>query len=150
MDRQSLNRTILIVVVLLISAIFIAMIRQFLMVILITGIFAGMTKPIYNRFEKWFGGRKNLSSALTLVFISLIIFLPLLGLLGIVAGQAIKITVNVADDKQGIDAFAVPFSGFRLQVDFCGGKTGVMAAKLDDECFFTASLKFRTVCSSRG
>ncbi|MBN2012424.1 AI-2E family transporter [candidate division KSB1 bacterium] len=95
MDRQSLNRTILIVVVLLISAIFIAMIRQFLMVILITGIFAGMTKPIYNRFEKWFGGRKNLSSALTLVFISLIIFLPLLGLLGIVAGQAIKISNSV-------------------------------------------------------
>ncbi|MDX9787113.1 MAG: AI-2E family transporter [Desulfobacterales bacterium] len=95
MDRPVLNKVVLFLVVLLISLLFISMIRQFLMVILVTGIFSAMAQPIFRRFLKWFNGRKNASAAATLAFILLIIFLPLAGLLGIVAGQAIKISNSV-------------------------------------------------------
>lgn len=87
-----MNNVVLLLVVVIISAIFVAMIRQFLMVIFLTGIFAAMAQPLFRRFLNWFRGRRNLSSAATLLFIIFIIFLPLAGLLGIVAGQAIKIS----------------------------------------------------------
>ena len=95
MNRPVLNKVVLFLVVFLISILFISMIRQFLMVILVTGIFSAMTQPIYRRFLRWFKGRKNLSAAGTLLFVLLIIFLPLAGLFGIVAGQAVKISQTV-------------------------------------------------------
>ena len=95
MNRVTLNQVILILVVLLISALFVSMIQQFLMVILISGIFAAMLQPIYQRFNRWFRGRSNLSSAMTLLFIFVVILLPLLGILGLVAGQAVSISKTV-------------------------------------------------------
>jgi predicted PurR-regulated permease PerM len=54
-----------------------------------------MLQPIYQRFNRWFKGRRNLSSAMTLLFIFLVILLPLLGILGLVAGQAVSISKTV-------------------------------------------------------
>jgi predicted PurR-regulated permease PerM len=95
MNRPVLNIVVLLLVILLISAIFLSMIRHFLMVILLAGIFSAMAQPIYRRFEGWFGGRRSLASFITLIAILLIVFLPLVGLFGIVAGQAIEIGHSV-------------------------------------------------------
>ncbi|MFH0724924.1 MAG: AI-2E family transporter [Pseudomonadota bacterium] len=95
MNRPVLNKVVLFCVVLLISLLFVTMIFQFLMVILLTGIFSAMAQPVYRRLLNWFKGRENLSAATTLLAILLLIFLPLAGLLGIVAGQAIKISHSV-------------------------------------------------------
>ena len=65
------------------------------MVILLAGIFSALAQPIYQRLEKLFKGRKGITSLTTLLFILLIFFLPLVGLLGIVTGQAIKISNSV-------------------------------------------------------
>ncbi len=95
MKRQNFNNIILIIVLVVISAIFISMIRNFLMVILLAGITSALAQPLFRRFERLFRGRKNLSAVATLLFILLIFLLPLAGLLGIVAGQAIKISEAV-------------------------------------------------------
>lgn len=95
MTQAQLNRIILLIVVLVISFIFFSMIRQFILVILLAGIFSGMFQPIYNRFVKWTKGNKNLGSALTLTFVLFLIFIPLAGLLSIVASQAIKISETI-------------------------------------------------------
>lgn len=95
MKRLSMNQIILLLVLLIISAVFLSMIRQFLMVILLAGIFSALAQPIYRRLDRWFRGRKALTSITTLVLILLVIFLPLAGLFGIVAGQAIKISRSV-------------------------------------------------------
>lgn len=95
MNRPLLNKIVLFVVVLLISSLFVTMISEFLMVILLTGIFSAMAQPVYQRFLRWFKGRENLSAATTVLSILLVVFLPLAGLLGIVAGQAIKISHSV-------------------------------------------------------
>lgn len=95
MNNQKVNKIVLLFVLLFISAIFLSMIRNFLMVILLAGIFSALAQPIYKRFEKLFKGRKTITSLVTLLFIFLIFFLPLVGLLGIVAGQAIKISNSV-------------------------------------------------------
>jgi predicted PurR-regulated permease PerM len=95
MNRHVLNIVVLLLVILLISAIFLSMIRHFLMVILLAGIFSAMAQPVYRRFERWLKGRRSLASFATLVAICLVVFLPLVGLFGIVAGQAIEISHSV-------------------------------------------------------
>ena len=95
MKNDTSNKVILILFVLLISAIFLRMIMDFLMVIFLAGLFSATAQPVYRRFERWFKGRRSMSAAATLVFILLILFIPLGGILGIVAGQAIKISHSV-------------------------------------------------------
>jgi predicted PurR-regulated permease PerM len=95
MDRSALKKIIVLVIVLLISIVFISMIRSFIIAILLAGIFSAMAQPLYRRIMKWSRGRKNLASLATLLSFFLIILLPLIGLLGIVASQAIKISNEV-------------------------------------------------------
>ena len=95
MNRLTVNNVILIVVLVIVSLIFLFMIRQFIMVVLLAGIFSGMMQPLHRRFLHWLNGRANLSAALSLILISLIIFIPLLTLIGIVVGQAISIGNSV-------------------------------------------------------
>jgi predicted PurR-regulated permease PerM len=95
MDRSALKKIIVLVIVLLISIVFISMIRTFIMAILLAGIFSAMAQPLYRRIMKWSRGRKNLAALATLLCLFLIILLPLIGLLGIVASQAIKISNEV-------------------------------------------------------
>jgi predicted PurR-regulated permease PerM len=95
MNRSLVNRVPILLIVLFVSIIFVSMIRRFIMAILLAGIFSAMAQPLYKRFERWFKGRKALASLVTLIIVFLIIFLPLAGLLGIVTGQAIKISQSV-------------------------------------------------------
>lgn len=95
MQKTILNNIILLVFVLVISAIFVSMVYSFLMVILLAAIFSGLAMPLYRWFENLFRGKKNLSSAMTLLTIAVILIFPLLALLGIVAAQAIKVSRSV-------------------------------------------------------
>lgn len=91
MNHDAIKKTVLIVVVLFISVVFLAMLRSFLMAIFLAGLFSALAHPLYRRFEHWFGGRSSLASLTTLLLIILFIMLPLLGLMGIVTAQAIKV-----------------------------------------------------------
>ena len=86
------NRVILLILLLSISAIFIAMIRYFLMAIVLAALFSALAMPVFNRFERWFKGRKSLSASMTIFTLLLIVFLPLTALLGVVTRQAIRIS----------------------------------------------------------
>ncbi len=86
------NRVILLILLLSISAIFIAMIRYFLMAIVLAALFSALSMPVFNRFERWFKGHKSLSASMTISTLLLIVFLPLVVLLVVVARQAIRIS----------------------------------------------------------
>lgn len=109
MDRPVVNKTIILVIALLVSLLFISMIRQFIVVILLAGIFSAMAQPVFHTLTRWFRGRKALASLMTLLIIFLMIFLPLAGILGIVAGQAVKISQSV---KPWIEQWAGTPSAF--------------------------------------
>ena len=91
MNKEAINRWVLLLLVFFISALFLSMIRQFLMAIFLAGIFSALSYPLYRRLERWFGGRRTLASLATLLLIVVVVLLPLGGLLGIVTGQAIKV-----------------------------------------------------------
>lgn len=96
MNRALENRWIVIILVGLISVLFLAMIRAFLIAILLAGIFSALAHPLYERLARLFHGRQNLAALATLLAIFLIVFLPLTALLGIVAAQAMKISASAA------------------------------------------------------
>ena len=91
MNKKAINNWVLLLLVLFISALFLSMIRQFLMAIFLAGIFSALSYPLYRRLERWFGGRRGLASMATIVLIVIVVILPLGGLLGIVTSQAIKV-----------------------------------------------------------
>ena len=91
MNKEAINKWVLLLLVLFISALFLSMIRQFLMAIFLAGIFSALSYPLYRRFERWFGGRRSLASIATLVLIVFVIIIPLGALMGIVTAEAIKV-----------------------------------------------------------
>jgi predicted PurR-regulated permease PerM len=91
MNKEAINRWVLLLLVFFISALFLSMIRQFLMAIFLAGIFSALSYPLYRRLDRWFKGRHSLASIATLILIIFVVILPLGGLLGIVTGQAIKV-----------------------------------------------------------
>lgn len=91
MDKEALNRRALLVVVLFISALFLAMIRQFLMAIVLAGIFSSMAYPLYRKLRDTFRGRRHLASIITVLLIVCVVLIPLGGLIGMVASEAIKV-----------------------------------------------------------
>lgn len=95
MQRETVNKSVLLIVVIFISAVFLSMIRSFLMAIFIAGLSSALAHPLYRRFESWFKGRRALASLTTLLLIVLFVLLPAAGLMGIVTAQAIKVGNSV-------------------------------------------------------
>ena len=91
MDQEKINQSVLVLLALGISAMFLAMIRHFLMTILLAGIFSGMFHPLYRRLVDLFKGRRNLASLATLLIVVIVILIPLGALTGMVASEAIKV-----------------------------------------------------------
>lgn len=91
MNHLHANKVVLLILLIFVSVLFVTMIRQFLMVILLAGIFSGLFQPVYQKFVTWFKGRRSLASAVTLLCVFLLIFLPLVGLLGVVTAQAVRV-----------------------------------------------------------
>ncbi len=96
MKQSTVHRGVLLLLVLAISAIFFSMIKTFLMVILLAGIVSGLFRPVYRWFCRRFKGRAGLASFITVLLTLLLILIPLMGLLGVVTAQAVKVSRSVA------------------------------------------------------
>jgi predicted PurR-regulated permease PerM len=80
-----------------VTMLFIFMVRDFLIAILLAGIFSGLLFPVYNRLLRIpvLQKRPGITSALLLVVVLITIGIPLTGLLGIVTSEAFQISENV-------------------------------------------------------
>src|SRR4029077_10081002 len=74
-----------------ISATFFVMIRQFLMGILIAGIFSALATPLFQGLLRWVRGRRRLASVLTLVVLVFGVIAPVLAIVGVIAAQAFRV-----------------------------------------------------------
>lgn len=95
MKREIVNKTVLLAMVFLISAIFLIMIHSFLMPIFMAGLFSAMVSPLHQWLSKRLGGRANIASILTILGIVCLVLVPLSILIGIVAAQAISVSQSV-------------------------------------------------------
>ena len=96
MPKQSSGHAFLIGLLVLITLLFFAMIRDFLIALLMAAIFASLSQPLYTRLVGLMRGHRSPASIATLLVIVLLILVPLGLLLGVVTAQAMKVGNTVA------------------------------------------------------
>jgi predicted PurR-regulated permease PerM len=89
------NKIVLLIMVVLISAMFLVMIRQFLMAIFMAGLISAMSAPLHRRLARRLQGRENLASAAVVAGVFCLILVPLAFLLGLVVSQAVHVGQSV-------------------------------------------------------
>jgi len=95
MTKENFGRITVLIITLSVSALFIGMIRGFLIAIVMAALFTDLLYPIYERICRWFKGRKSISALLTTFFFIMIILIPSAGLALILVDQAISASKSV-------------------------------------------------------
>ncbi len=93
--NAKVNKIVLLFLVVTISALFLTMVKQFLMAIFMAGLFSAMVSPIHRWLTPRLNGRENLASILTIVGIVFLVLVPLSILIGVVAAQAVHVGQSV-------------------------------------------------------
>jgi predicted PurR-regulated permease PerM len=93
--NQRFRKPFLILMVIAITVAFVAMLRSFLLTVLLAAIFSGLAYPLYPRLLRTFGGRRAAASITTLLLMLVIVFGPVIGVVGLVVNQAIGVTQNI-------------------------------------------------------
>jgi len=91
MNQDAVNRSVLALMVIAISALFLSMIHQFLMAIFLAGLFSALARPVYRRLRIAFKGHRHAASVTTLFLMIIVVLIPLMLLVGIIVGQAIDV-----------------------------------------------------------
>lgn len=89
------RQAFLLLLVMAISAAFVAMIQALLLTILLAAIFAGLSYPVYEWILGRIGGRKALAALATLLLLLVLVMAPLLGVLGAGANEALRVTETI-------------------------------------------------------
>lgn len=95
MNKGLVNKSVLLIMVFIISAVFLVMINKFLMPLFMAGLFSAMAGPIHKWLSKKMGNREHLASAIMIAGVILLVLIPLSLLIGIVVGQAVKVGQSV-------------------------------------------------------
>lgn len=95
MTETRLRNAFLLLLVTAISVAFVAMIRGFLVTILLAAIFAGLSHPVYQWLLARLGGRRALAAVATLALLLALVIGPLLAVLGAGATEALRVTETI-------------------------------------------------------
>ncbi len=95
MDADRFRKVFLLLLVVAITALFFAMVRRFLMAVFLAAVFAGLAHPLYARLLGRLRGRRVAASLITMLLLILLVAVPLLGLLGLVASEALRVGESV-------------------------------------------------------
>lgn len=96
MNQKLVNRTVLVLVLLGISILFLGIVKPFLVAIFLAALFSALSHPLYERLLKQFGGREALASISTLILLILFVFVPL----GMVATTAISQALDISNQAR--------------------------------------------------
>jgi len=95
MNQDAVNKSVLVLMVIAISALFFSMIHQFLMAIFLAGLFSALARPVYRRLKVMFNGHRHLASVTTLLLMIFVVLIPMMLLVGIIVGQAIDVGQSI-------------------------------------------------------
>lgn len=90
-DQELSRRRLLLVLALAVSAIFLYMIKGFLIALILGAVFSGLANPLYSWLLRKMPRKRSLAAALTLLVLLLAIGLPLTAFLGLVTANALDI-----------------------------------------------------------
>ncbi len=96
MHQDTINKSVMLLMLAVISALFLSMISQFLMAIFLAGLFSALARPVYRRLNVIYNGRRHLASVTTLLLMIMVVLIPLTLLVGIVVAQALDVSQSIA------------------------------------------------------
>lgn len=88
------EQIVLLLVVLGITLLFLAMISDFVLTLILAGIFAGMARPVHLWLDGKLRGRTRVAALLTVLALLLLILVPLGGFLALVVAQAVDVSAQ--------------------------------------------------------
>ena len=88
MQQRIVNRGVLLLVLVVISALFFQVVKPFLQSVFIASLFAALFHPLYRQLKLWFGNRESLASIATLLIVLFFVVTPLSIVFTIVVSQA--------------------------------------------------------------
>ena len=100
MTDSRFRHVFLILLVVAVSAAFLAMVRVFLLTIVLAALFTGVAYPAYRRVVRLFRGRERLAAAATLVLLLVLVIVPLLTVAGAVASEALRVNETLVPRLQ--------------------------------------------------
>ena len=100
-DSTRFQNRFLLVLALGISLLFLAMIRGFLVAILLAAVFSAMCRPLYLRLAESFRGRERAAAVVTLGLVLVVLVGPVLAFMGLVVSQAVDISQAAATWVRG-------------------------------------------------
>src|ERR1043166_3518190 len=92
MNGKSFRSAFVLLLVLLISALFIAVAWPFLKPLLLGAMLAGLCHPLYSWLARLFRGRKSLASPVTLLILFVLVAGTISAFLGVVVNQALNVS----------------------------------------------------------
>ena len=95
MKPETLHKIILLTLVLIISALFLGMIQQFLMPLFMAGLFSAILSGPHYWLSERLGGRNNLSAFLMVLATVVLLLAPIGLVIGLVVAQAIHVSQSV-------------------------------------------------------
>ena len=93
--RERFQKAFLIFLVVVISLVFLAMIRRFLIAVLLAAVFSAIASPLFRGLRRRFRDRAAPAAVATILIVLLLIVIPLSAFFGIVASEAIQVSSNV-------------------------------------------------------
>lgn len=128
----------LVLLVVAVSAAFLVMVRAFLLTILMAAIFTGVAYPLYRWIGRRLGGHDRIAALATLLVLLILVIAPVLSVLGIAAGEAIRVNETLSpriqaliDEPGELDRRLRPLPGYDYVApyrDQIVGKAGEVAA----------------------
>jgi predicted PurR-regulated permease PerM len=94
MSSEAYRKTFLGVLVVAVTIAFVAVMRSFLLTLLLAAIFSALLHPFYRRILALFRGHRSLASVTTLLIAVVVILLPLGIFVGVLVAQAIDVSQN--------------------------------------------------------
>ncbi len=94
-DRDKFHRVFVLFLALVVSAVFLYMIRGFIVTVLMAAIVSGLAFPLYRRLLGFVRGRSAVAAILTLLTLLVVVVLPLVAFLGIVATEAVSVSQSI-------------------------------------------------------
>ena len=100
-ERRSLPSAFVLMLVIGITAAFLWMVWAFVMTVVLAAILAGLFHPLYRRLNALTGERGWLAALVTVLVVLVVIVVPLALVLGLVAGEAVRLSTAVAPAAPG-------------------------------------------------
>jgi len=105
------RRLFILLLLLVVGATFVSMIRDFIIALVLAGVFSALLYPLHQKLCHYWHGRRVLTAVTILVAALLVIGLPVMAMLGVVVAEAVQVSEQIRPWVKELMTSDVPLTG---------------------------------------